>query len=87
MEPSAVVAPGLELDIVAGRCADLAGAILVPRHYASATAIRIDAKLRIAVPIVEVTHDFADLETAFVRVDSADQASARGLPVIADFSR
>jgi hypothetical protein len=87
MEPSAVVAPGLELDIVAGRCADLAGAILVPRRYASATAIRIDAKLRIAVPIVEVTHDFADLETAFVRVDSADQASARGLPVIADFSR
>jgi hypothetical protein len=87
MEPGAVVAPGLELDIVAGRCADLAGAILIPRRYAGTTAIRIDAKLRIAVPIVEVTQDFADLETAFVRVDSADQASALGLPVIADFAK
>ena len=87
MEPGAIVAPGLELDIVAGRCTDLAGAVLVPRRYASTSAIRIDAKLRVAVPIVEVTRDFADLETAFVRVESADQASARGLPVIADFSR
>lgn len=87
MEPGAVVAPGLDLDIVAGRCADLAGAILVPRRYASVAAIRIDAKLRIAVPIVEVTRDYADLETAFVRVESAEQASALGLPVIADFAK
>jgi hypothetical protein len=84
MERCAVVAPELPLDIVAGRCTALADAVLVPRAYVNATTIQLESKLRVAVPIVEVTRDLTDLASVFVRVASAEEADALGLRVIAE---
>jgi hypothetical protein len=84
MERCAVVAPELPLDIVAGRCTALADAVLVPRPYVNATTIQLESKLRVAVPIVEVTRDLTDLASVFVRVASAEEADALGLRVIAE---
>lgn len=83
-ETGAVVALDLPLDIVAGRCAPLLGAVLVPRAAAAARTIQIEARLRGAVPILELdgweaTQGFGSV---LVRVPTAVAAAALGLPVI-----
>jgi hypothetical protein len=84
-QPAAVVASAHALDIVAGRCTALVGAVLLPRPHATATAIRLEARLRLAVPLVEgdVWPAYHDLGAPLVRVTSAEVAAAMSLPVIA----
>jgi len=84
--PIAVVAPGAALEDVAERCAPLVGAVLVPRTGARAASIRVEARLREARPIVDATsasHEIDELGDTLVRVDSADDAAALGLAVLA----
>lgn len=84
-QPAAVVAPGHALDIVAGRSTAIVGAVLLPRPHATVTAIRIEARLRLAIPLVEgdAWPAHRELGAALVRVASADAAAALSLPVIA----
>jgi hypothetical protein len=87
-EATAVVAPSWSLELIAGRCAALAGAVLVPRAQAATAAVRLEARVRGAVPLVEgdAGERWRELEIALVRVASEAGANAFGLPVLATFA-